>query len=280
MSTRIYVLMPVHNRREVTRHCVQSLAAQTWRNFHLVLIDDGSTDGTADMVLEALPGSTVLRGAGDWWWGGSLHQGYKWLMAHATPDDVVLIINDDTTFEPVLLEQAVRCLEGRTRTLLLAQLYSATTGEFIEAGVAVDWRSLNFRGVKDPAQVNCFSTRGLFLRVGDMTEIGGFHPILLPHYASDYEYTLRAHRKGFSLVSSPHVKVWFTEGTTGVRHTGRMGLAAYLRTMFSKRALHNPVYWSTFVVLSSPLRYVPVNLARVWRGFFRQARQSLFGQAG
>lgn len=279
MTDRVHILMPVHNRRKVTQRCIESLAAQSHRDFHLVLIDDGSTDGTVDMVRERLGDVTVLRGDGTWWWGGSLHQGYLWLASHAAPQDVVLILNDDTTFEPGFLAEALQALEGRPRTLLLAQLYSAETGKFVEAGVAVDWASLRFHGVTDPARINCFSTRGLFMRVRDMLEIGGFHPILLPHYASDYEYTIRAHRKGFTLASSPNVRIWFTEGTTGIRSTDHARLLPYLHTMFSKRALHNPLYWSVFVILSSPMRYVPHNLLRVWRGFFRQTREALFGKA-
>lgn len=267
--------MPAHNRRDVTQRCVESLAAQTYPDFHLVLIDDGSTDGTADMVLLRLPKTTVLRGDGTWWWAGSLQQGYQWLTANADGDDLVLILNDDTTFEPEFIARAVKVLQERKRTLLLAQAYNAETGRFVEAGVAVDWRRLHFAAVSDPRSINCFSTRGLFLRVCDMREIGGFHPVLLPHYASDYEYTIRAHRKGFALASSPDVRIWFTEHTTGVRSIGRMSLLPYLRTIFSKRALQNPLYWTAFVLFSSPWRYVPINLVRVWMGFFRQTREVL-----
>ena len=59
---KIYILLPVHNRREVTRGFVECLAAQTFSDYHLVLIDDGSTDGTAEMVQAQMHHSSV-RGA-------------------------------------------------------------------------------------------------------------------------------------------------------------------------------------------------------------------------
>jgi GT2 family glycosyltransferase len=276
VDERVYILLPFHDRRAVTENAVRCLSRQEYRNFHAVLIDDGSTDGSADMALDYLPGSTVLRGDGDWWWAGSLHQGYKWLRRSAArPEDLVLILNDDTRFEPGFLGAAVRTLNGRGRSLLLAQLYNVDTGAYLESGVHADWRNLNFRPASDPAEINCFSTRGLFLRVGDMMEIGGFHPVLLPHYASDYEYTMRAYRKGFALVTSPEVRLWLDEHTTGIREFQKQRLATYLRTAFSKRALGNPFYWSSFVLLASPWRYVPANLWRVWRGFIRQTIQVL-----
>ena len=72
----VYVLLPVHNRRPVTEAFARSLAAQTDRNVRLVLIDDGSTDGTADAVKAILPDTVVITGQGNWWWGGGLQQGY------------------------------------------------------------------------------------------------------------------------------------------------------------------------------------------------------------
>jgi predicted SAM-dependent methyltransferase len=147
----------------------------------------------------------------------------------------------------------------------------------LESGVHVDWKTLTFRPVSRAEDINCFSTRGLFLRFADMLEIGGFRPWLLPHYASDYEYTLRARRKGFKFSTAPEVKLWGYEDerTTGIRSTQGMSVRQFLGAIFTKRALHNPLYWTTFVLLSCPWRYVPVNVLRVWRGFFRQARQAL-----
>jgi GT2 family glycosyltransferase len=276
VNERVHVLLPAHNRRAVTEKCVACLRAQAWNNVHLVFIDDGCTDGTADMVLRHLPESTVLRGTGDWWWAGCLQQGFDHLKrSQAGPDDIILILNDDTTFGPDFIEAAVKVLRQRKRCLLLAQLYSAETGQLVETGVQVDWRNFSFRGVIDPEAINCFSTRGLFLRVGDMLAIGGFHTLLLPHYASDYEYTMRAHRMGFGLITSPDVRLWLTDSTTGVRQFEKQTALGFLRTALSRRTVHNPIYWTSFVLLSSPIRHIPSNLLRVWRTFYLHARESI-----
>ena len=68
----LYILLPVHNRRETTRRFLECLRAQTFQDYHLLLIDDGSTDGTAEMAREFISTLTVLGGSGDWWWAGSL----------------------------------------------------------------------------------------------------------------------------------------------------------------------------------------------------------------
>jgi len=260
---RIHVLLPVHNRKATTEKFVACLKAQAGADWHLVLIDDGSTDGTEEMARSQVPDATILKGAGDWWWGGALHQGYKWLKRSGIPaDDIVLITNDDTEFAPDFLAKGAASL--KPRSLLLAQLYNLATGEFCEAGVQWDWRKFDWAAVKDGEGINCFSTRGLFLRVGDFLEIGGFHPVMLPHYLSDYEFTQRAYRKGFKLLTDPAVFLRYDEKLTGIRSLEGQSFFRRLRAPFSIRSTDNPVYWSSFVLLASPPLYTPVNLVKVW----------------
>jgi len=79
MTPWVYVLAPVHNRRATTEKFIRCLLAQTHVNWHLVLIDDGSKDGTEAMARALVRDTslTVLRGTGNWWWAGSLQQGYR-----------------------------------------------------------------------------------------------------------------------------------------------------------------------------------------------------------
>ena len=265
-----YVLLPVHDRRAITELFVRSLLDQDDQGFHLVLVDDGSTDGTADSVVAMLPGVTILKGDGTWWWAGSLQQANRWLAERDPgPNDLVLIANDDTRFDADFLAAGRTALAGRPRSLLLAQLYAGDTGEFIELGVHVNWRRLKFKSVKDPDRVNCFSTRGLFMAATDFLELGGFHPRLLPHYLSDYEFTIRAHRRGFALISDSGVRLWYDPTATGIRSVAQTSIRAYLRSTLTKRSVHNPIWWSTFVLLASPRVWLPVNLYRVWRRFLK-----------
>jgi GT2 family glycosyltransferase len=264
----IYVLAPVHNRRALTERFARCLAAQTDRGFHLVLVDDGSTDGTADAVRSVLPDATIVEGKGDWWWAGSLEQARRWLLKRPVrPGDLVLIANDDTTFEPDFLAAARAALDGATKTLLLAQPYSAQTGERSGIGVEVNWRKLAFKPAFAPEDIDCFPTRGLFLHLEDFLALGGFHTILLPHYLSDYEFTIRAARRGFALKTDPAVRLVMDETATGIRILDMTSAGAYLRSVLTIKATKNPFYWSTFVLLASPRRHMLGNLVRVWRRF-------------
>ncbi len=50
MPVRFSVLVPTYNRQEQTRQAIESVLAQTFASYELLVIDDGSTDGTAQML--------------------------------------------------------------------------------------------------------------------------------------------------------------------------------------------------------------------------------------
>ena len=266
----IYVIAPVHNRRPLTERFVRCLRAQDDAGFHLVVVDDGSTDGTADAVLALLPDTTILRGDGSWWWAGSLQHARRWLRTQSRHlDDLVLLANDDTTFEPDFLRAARAAMQREPQSLLLAQPTSLLSGESTGLGIEVNWRRLSFKPAHRPEDIDCFPTRGLFLTRQAFDELGGFHTILLPHYLSDYEYTIRASRRGYALRTDPTVRLAMDESTTGIRAHDYESVAAYLRSVFTIRATKNPIYWTSFVLLTSPRRLLLRNVGRVWKRFFK-----------
>jgi len=75
LKPRVFIIIPVHNRREVTLACLANLQ-QTGdlANFQVVVVDDGSTDGTAEAVRSSYPevkclAMAICGGQGRSLWG-------------------------------------------------------------------------------------------------------------------------------------------------------------------------------------------------------------------
>ena len=258
MKPCIYILLPVYNRREITRDFIDCLEAQTWQHYHLVLIDDGSTDGTEQMVRERVEDLTVIRGNGDWWWAGSLQQGFNFLKKRGlSHDDYVLIINDDVVLGKEFLAKGISILDKNKQTLLLAQVQEGENSPPLETGVHVDLKKHTFHYASSSEDINCLSTKGLFLKWRDFVDIGGFHPIILPHYLSDYEFTIRAYKKGYRLLTTPEVTLFFKEIHNTPPPIDYSSFFRFWRSLFSIKQNYNPIYQISFIFLVCPKRWIP-----------------------
>jgi GT2 family glycosyltransferase len=263
---KLYIILPVHNRKEITQRCIGCLQKQTFQDYHVLLIDDGSTDGTAEMVRERISSLTVLKGHGDWWWGGSLHQGYLWLKSQNIPaSSLVLLMNDDAIFDATYLQTAVSILSGKSRTLLVSNVFGELSRQLFDGGIHADWKRLKFSLETNPDKINCASTRGTFLYVSDFLTIGGFYPRLLPHYASDYEFTIRAFRKGYTLLPDERLQLYANESSTGIfNFKNEKSYRSFLTHLFSKKYTLHPVYYSNFIILACPWPWKIIHLLGLW----------------
>jgi GT2 family glycosyltransferase len=75
----------------------------------LVLVDDGSTDDTFQVVASYSFAKQIIRGDGSLWFAGGVRRGMARVLAqNPRQDDVVWFANDDTSFESNFLENALR----------------------------------------------------------------------------------------------------------------------------------------------------------------------------
>jgi GT2 family glycosyltransferase len=85
--TSIVILMG--NRHDMTRRCVESIFRHTYEAFELVMVDNGSTDGTLD-YLENVTQSRIIKNSENRGFAAGNNQG----MAVAQGDYILLLNND------------------------------------------------------------------------------------------------------------------------------------------------------------------------------------------
>ena len=53
MKVQFSILMPVYNRAKYLRQAIDSVLAQTFTDYELIAVDDGSTDGSLEILEQA-----------------------------------------------------------------------------------------------------------------------------------------------------------------------------------------------------------------------------------
>ena len=262
----IHIVTAAHNRYKITEKFVDSLCRQTYRDIHLIFVDDGSTDGTSEMVKERLPESTILYGDGNLWWAGALQKAYEWIREYAADEDGVLISNDDTEYPPDYIEKGVCLLAKYPNTMIAGCGYGMRSGKHLDGIFEHSFRDGTGRLLPADSEGNCASTRSLFLTAAIWKKTGGMHPVLLPHYFSDFEFTIRAWKKGVKIRCAAKLSYTFDEGATGNNQYGNLTA----RKLFGKKSGCNPIYRLSFIFLSTPLKYLPGHLWSQCQRYFRK----------
>jgi len=206
---KYYILIPVFNRREITLACLRQLQPLVdTGQWQVCVIDDGSTDGTADAITLTFPETTVLDGDGNLYWTGAMEMG----MRHAIQQGAQCCIwmNDDliTTIDTVVavvevaeMRQAVVAAEGVVQHDKLPPYYFPG---FHRGKCRLETRELDLAS-KEPIRVDCCRGNLVAIPRCVVDRIGYPDGENIPHYGGDTDYTLRATAAGFScltLVSS------------------------------------------------------------------------------
>ncbi len=122
--------------------------------------------------------------------------------------------NDDVGIEPGFLAAGLAVLAEHPRACIQAMGMDKASGE-LDHGAVADRVRLRFRPAAEGEAPNCLSTRGLLMSLRTFAASGGFRPDRLPHYLSDYEFTLRLARRGVLLVVDPRFQLVADHGSSG-----------------------------------------------------------------
>ncbi|MFA5854043.1 MAG: glycosyltransferase family 2 protein [Patescibacteria group bacterium] len=119
---RISVHIVSWNHARVLRDAVDSLRAQTFKDFTLTVVDNASTDGSVDVVRSGFPEATILRNFKNLGFSHAHNQAVELARNRWSDDDkkgrssidrYALVMNPDIILQPDFLENLVRGIDGR-----------------------------------------------------------------------------------------------------------------------------------------------------------------------
>lgn len=127
---KIFAVVLTYNRKDLLARCLEAIYAQTRRCDGVIVVDNASSDGTEQMLLESghpdLEIHVLSRNIGA---SGGFNAGFR--LAYQSGADMVWMMDDDVIAEPDALErllEADKVLEdkGMERSFLLSTAYTET----------------------------------------------------------------------------------------------------------------------------------------------------------
>ena len=204
MGMKVAVIMPVYNADRFLRECLDSILAQTFRDFVLIVCDDGSRDGSSQILAEyAARDSRMLVLTNRENLGIPLTRNR--LLSAVPPEcEYLAIMDSDDVCMPDRLERQVKFLSDHPDL--------CGVGSSLEI-IDEDSRTTGFRCYPvSPEEIrlampdrNVISQSSLMLRRAAFEEVGGYRPGLV--CCSDYECWLRMLEKhDFANLPDPVLK--------------------------------------------------------------------------
>ncbi|TAL74462.1 MAG: glycosyltransferase family 2 protein [Bacteroidetes bacterium] len=279
----VYLLSGVHNFLEHTKRFILCVKKQGYPHLKVVLVNDGSTDGTEEYITEEYPEIFLLKGNGTLWWTGSLFYGIEEILRHATKDDFILTINNDCEFRNDYVETLVKTSLEHNRAIVGSLIVDRRDKlTVIDAGLQLNWakgkivphergkltKQMSYKSIQ--TEIDTLTTKGTIYPIEVFQSIGNFDRIHLPHYISDYEFACRAKRKGFQLLLSYNAVLYNDIERTGFGDIpANISLNKLFNLLFSRKSKINIIDHFWFITLSCPLKYKPINYLRIFlKGLF------------
>ncbi|WP_046528769.1 MULTISPECIES: glycosyltransferase family 2 protein [Cellulomonas] len=207
--------------------CLDSLRAQTVPGLEVVVVDNGSTDGTAELLRDRYPDVRALRSERNLGFAGGVD-----LATRGYAGDHVVLLNNDATFAPDAVGELLRAVAepgservgAVTAKILLAEPDGArprrvnSTGSVVRrdgSGADRDWCVPDGQESTDP-DVFGFCGGAALLRGAALRDVGGIDPGLFLYYEdTDLSWRLRA--RGWTVRYAPRaVAVHRHASSTGV----------------------------------------------------------------
>ncbi|MFQ5912394.1 MAG: glycosyltransferase family 2 protein [Nitrospinota bacterium] len=204
---RVCVIVLNWNGRRHIEYSLPSLLATAYPAFELWVVDNASTDGSAEFISERFPRVRLLRTPRNLDFAGGNNYGVRAALADGFP--FVALVNNDVRADARWLDGAVRVAAANPRVAMTG--FRVFGGSRREPQGAFEGASLAFRCLEArpaPYIVGC----ALFIRAAALREVGLLDEAYFM-YEEENDLELRAQRKGW-LLAEINVPFWhFGEGS-------------------------------------------------------------------
>jgi hypothetical protein len=258
-APKVYIIVLNYNRKEDTLDCLDSLYKMDYPNFKVVMVDNGSSDGTALAVMEVYPHAHVIENRRNLMFSEGNNVGIRAALSEGA--DYVLLLNNDTVVAPDMLSRMVDAMQAHPAAGMAGPMiyyYPPKAGEpeliWYAGGIVKLWQGLTaHRGIRerDTGQYKGigytdYITGCALLATRECLENVGLLDPSYFIYAEDADLTMRARLAGYKLLFVPAATMWHkVSSSTGGEFSAfkiRNKIKSNLR-FFVRYA--RPIHWLT-----------------------------------
>jgi glycosyltransferase involved in cell wall biosynthesis len=265
----VSVIIPTYNRKDMLRETLDSLAGQTYPSgcFEVIIVDDGSTDGTVEIAEEVFPfalGYFQQSNQGD--------AEARNLGAQQSQADFLVFLDDDILVEPGYLAHLIQAHDNCQKKIMVGtcHLWLEETSPFAQ----------NLRVSLDPDDIDTITelpfrdvfSNNMSLRREAYFEIGMMQGLVFPGSSMwcDLDFAYRAYQQGFEFGCSTKAVCWHRDYVSRTLDTRkkRARTAAYravvLFQKYPELLAHLPMFYDKTPINwgQDPLRVIARKLAR------------------
>lgn len=223
LKKKIEIVIPVFNRRETTLQGLRSLSRIDCKNLevHLIIVDDGSTDGTSDAIRRDFPDVQIVRGDGTLHYAAGTNRGIS--AALLRNPDYIATMNDDSVFHDQFLQRQVETAEANPRSIVGALLLLWNEPHRVfqtdfkwKTALGGWWQSENstvFDFPREAFEVEGMAGNCVLFPVEAIRECGLMDEEKFPHGWGDIQYLVRMKKEGWKLLVEPKSYVWCEPNT-------------------------------------------------------------------
>lgn len=206
----VAIVTPVFKELDSVKSFVASVKKQSYKNYVCIIVDAGSSDGTAEYVRSAGEKFILVSGTPDWWWSHSTNQGVK--KALALKAEFVLTVNTDVILHKNYLNNIVEAALSEGKRALVGSLvtYQEKPEEAWYAGGYFDQETgstAHITGITKQfskrTTTEWLTGMGALIPTSAYREVGMYDQDNFPQYFGDADFALRAAHQGYSLVVDP-----------------------------------------------------------------------------
>jgi GT2 family glycosyltransferase len=211
VEPKAHVIVLNWNGWSHTSACLFSLQHLNYRNYRVIVVDNGSTDDSASRIREQFPMIELVETGRNLGFAGGCNVGIARSLAEGA--DYVWLLNNDTTVEPGALQSLVdKAMSGPHIGAVGSAIYSAEDPERLEAwgGGRVNFllgRSRHFVKPVCDEKIHFITGASLLLPRTVIETLGVFDEGFFLYW-EDADFCFRLRRAGWRLAVAGQSKVW------------------------------------------------------------------------